>query len=43
MIEEIKVVDRVLMLDQGLIHFDGTADTYLTQFKGLKLRSELAD
>jgi ABC-2 type transport system ATP-binding protein len=43
MIEEIKVVDRVLMLDQGLIRFDGTADHYLTQFKGLTLRSELPD
>jgi ABC-type multidrug transport system ATPase subunit len=43
MIEEIEVVDRVLMLDHGLIRFDGSADDYLTQFKGLTLRSELAD
>jgi len=43
MIEEIKVVDRVLMLDQGLIRFDGTADAYLSQFDGLTLRRDLED
>lgn len=41
MIEEIKVVDRVLLLQQGTIQFEGTADAYQAQFKGLTLRSEL--
>lgn len=41
MIEEISVADRVLMLDQGLIRFNGSADAYLRQFDGLTLRSEL--
>lgn len=43
MIEEIKVVDRVLLLEQGLIRFEGTAEAYSTQFKGLKLRTDLPD
>lgn len=34
LIEEIKVTDRVLFLEQGLIRFDGTPDAYLSQFKG---------
>ncbi len=43
MIEEINVVDRVLLLQQGLIRFEGTTDAYLSQFNGLTLRSELQD
>nr|WP_319565413.1 ATP-binding cassette domain-containing protein [uncultured Rhodoferax sp.] len=35
LIEEIKVTDRVLFLQQGLIRFDGAPADYLTQFKGL--------
>ena len=34
LIEEIKVTDRVLFLEQGLIHFDGTPDDYLSQCQG---------
>ncbi len=33
MIEEIKVTDRVLCLEQGLIRFDGSPADYFTQFK----------
>lgn len=43
MIEEIKVVDRILLLQQGQIHFEGTTEAYLSKFKGLTLRSELPD
>jgi ABC-2 type transport system ATP-binding protein len=43
MIEEIKVMDRVLMLDHGLIRFDGTADAYLSQFDGLTRRGKAQD
>ena len=43
MIEEIKVVDRVLLLEQGLIRFDGSVNAYSAQFKGLTLRSALPD
>ena len=43
MIEEVKVADRVLLLEQGLIRFDGPVEAYSAQFKGLKLRSELQD
>ncbi len=35
LIEETKVTDRVLFLEQGLIRFDGTPVVYLAQFKGL--------
>lgn len=34
LIEEIKVTDRVLFLEQGLIRFDGTPDDYLSQCQG---------
>lgn len=34
MIEEIKVTDRVLCLEQGLIRFDGSPADYFAQFKG---------
>jgi ABC-2 type transport system ATP-binding protein len=34
LIEEIKVTDRVLFLEQGLIRFDGTPDAYLSQCQG---------
>jgi ABC-2 type transport system ATP-binding protein len=34
LIEEIKVTDRVLFLEQGLIRFDGAPDDYLSQCQG---------
>ena len=40
MIEEIKVTDRVLCLEQGLIRFDGSPADYFTQFKSHTLPSE---
>ncbi len=43
MIEEVKVADRVVLLAQGLIRFDGSVDDYSAQFNGLKLRSESPD
>lgn len=43
MIEEIKVVDRVLLLQQGLIRFEGTPESYLAQFKDLTMLSALQD
>ena len=41
LIEEIKVTDRVLFLEQGQIRFDGLPTEYLTQFKGLVKTEEL--
>lgn len=40
LIEEIKVTDRVLFLQQGKICFDGAPDDYLSQFKGLMHKEE---
>jgi ABC-2 type transport system ATP-binding protein len=41
MIEEIKVTDRVLVLEQGLIRFDGSPADYFAQFKSNALPAEL--
>ncbi len=40
LIEEIRVTDRVLFLQQGLIRFDGIPDDYFSQFKGLVQKDE---
>lgn len=40
MIEEIKVTDRVLFLEQGLVRFDGLPAHYLSQFKTHALPAE---
>jgi ABC-2 type transport system ATP-binding protein len=40
MIEEIKVTDRVLVLEQGLIRFDGSPTDYFAQFKSHALPAE---
>ena len=40
LIEEIKVTDRVLFLQQGLIRFDGIPDDYFSQLKGLVQKDE---
>lgn len=41
MIEEIKVTDRVLCLEQGLIRFDGSPADYFAQFKSHSIPTEL--
>lgn len=40
LIEEIKVTDRVLFLQQGKICFDGVPNDYFSQFKGLMRKEE---
>jgi ABC-2 type transport system ATP-binding protein len=40
MIEEIKVTDRVLCLEQGLIRFDGSPAAYFAQFKSHAIPNE---
>lgn len=41
LVEEIKVADRLVLLDQGSIRFDGALDEFMAQAPGHDLNEEV--